>query len=245
MPTISEGLELENAVLRELLTKAGRDAARLLVEADIVASEGEAAKQLQALILEEVHHRIKNTLATVIAITSQTLRSSDSLENGRLAVEARLLALARAQDLLLEVKWKNAKLKDVIQAAIEPFENHAVRRFLIHDTRTDIDATAVLPLTMTLNELCTNAVKYGALSNMDGRIEITSLVNEKSQYLKLTWVEKGGPSVAEPTRLSFGTRLITRLADQLHGKAHLRYLPAGLVYELDVPMSSLLPTPEN
>ncbi len=176
---MSEDLELENAALRELLTQAGRDAARLLVKADIVASEGEAAKQLQALILEEVHHRMKNTLATIIAITSQTLRTADSLENGRLAVEARLLALARTQDLLLEVKWKSAKLKDVIQAAIEPFENHAVRQFLVHDIRTEIDAMVVLPLSMTLNELCTNAVKYGALSNLDGRIEIKSLVNEE------------------------------------------------------------------
>ncbi len=68
---------------------------------------------------------------------------------------------------------------------------------------------------------------------------------KSSQHLKLTWVEKGGPLVSEPMRSSFGTRLITRLADQLHGKAHLKYLSAGLVYELDVPLSSLLPTAEN
>jgi two-component sensor histidine kinase len=232
-------LEAENAGLRELLTQAEIDAARLLAQAGIDATENEAAKRLQRLLLEELHHRVKNTLATVIAITSQSLRTAETLEQGRLAVESRLVALGRAHDLLLQANWASAKLTDVIHAAIQPFDSDDVQRFAVHDTEIEVGPSAVLPLTMSLNELCTNAVKYGALSNTTGRVEITSAVDEGAQRLKLTWTESGGPPVQEPTRRSFGTRLIGRLADQLQGEARLRYEPAGVVYELDIPLMAL------
>src|SRR5205814_6631063 len=98
---LEDALELENAGLRDLLTQAGIDAARLLAQAGIDATENETAKRLQRLLLEELHHRVKNTLATIIAITSQSLRNAESLEKGRDAVESRLIALGRAHDLLL------------------------------------------------------------------------------------------------------------------------------------------------
>src|SRR5213080_3797673 len=94
-------LETENAGLREMLTQAAIDAARILKQAGIEATENETAKRLQHLLLEELHHRVKNTLATVIAITSQSLRNAASLDEGRKAVESRLIALGRAHDLLL------------------------------------------------------------------------------------------------------------------------------------------------
>ena len=231
-------LQAENAGLRELLTQAGIDAARLLAQAGIDATENETAKRLQRLLLEELHHRVKNTLATVIAITSQSLRNAASLEEGRLAVESRLIALGRAHDLLLQANWASAKLTDVVRAAIEPFNSRA-GRFVVHDTDLEVGPGMVLPLTMSLNELCTNAVKYGALSNAAGRIEIASAIDDKALRFKLTWTETGGPPVREPTRRSFGTRLINRLAEQLHGDVRLRYEPAGVVYELDVPLAAL------
>src|SRR5437588_3603371 len=101
-------LETENASLREMLTQAGIDAARILAQAGIDATENEVAKRLQRLLLEELHHRVKNTLATVIAITSQSLRTAVSLDEGRLAVESRLVALGRAHDLLLQAQWASA-----------------------------------------------------------------------------------------------------------------------------------------
>ena len=230
-------LEAENAGLRELLTQAGIDAARLLAQAGIDATENEAAKRLQHLLLEELHHRVKNTLATVIAITSQSLRTAESLEQGRLAVESRLVALGKAHDLLLQAHLSSAKLADVVRSAVEPFGSQGMRRFVVRDVALDIGPGAVLPISMSLNELCTNAVKYGALSNAVGRVEITSTVNDKR--LKLTWIEKGGPAVQEPTRRGFGTRLIGRLAEQLRGDVRLDYQPTGLVYELDVPLGAL------
>jgi two-component sensor histidine kinase len=205
----------------------------------------DAVKRVQHLLLQELHHRVKNMLMTVIGITSQSLRSAPNLEEGRLAVESRLAALGRAHDLLLESNRAGAKLSEVIHDAIEPFDIHDVRRFVVQDTPIEIASEAVLPLTMSLNELCTNAVKYGALSNATGRIDITSTVDDKAQRLKLRWSERGGPVVREPTRLSFGTRLINRLADQLHGDVRLRYEPEGVVYELDIPLSVTRAAPAN
>src|SRR5215212_2734079 len=109
-----DALEAEITRLRELLAQAGIDASRLLAQAGLDATENEVAKRLQRLLLEELHHRVKNTLATVIAITSQSLRNAASLEEGQKAVESRLIALGRAHDLLLQAHWTSAKLTDVI-----------------------------------------------------------------------------------------------------------------------------------
>jgi two-component sensor histidine kinase len=130
-------------------------------------------------------------------------------------------------------------LTDVICTAVEPFDCHDPRRFVLPKTDIQIGPSAVLPLTMSLNELCTNAVKYGALSNETGTVEITSATEEKGERLKLIWTEKGGPAVLEPTRYSFGTRLISRLADQLKGHVVLRYEPTGVVCEIDLPLAAL------
>jgi two-component sensor histidine kinase len=230
-------LELENADLRDLLTQAGIDAARLLAKAGIDATENEAAKRFQHLLLEELHHRVKNTLATVIAITSQSLRAAEDLEQGRLAVERRLVALGRAHDLLLQAHWRRAKLADVIDSAIEPFESSDRQRFIVQAVSIDVGSGAILALTMSLNELCTNALKYGALSNPTGHVDIVSTVDDTT--LRLRWIEKGGPAVSVPSRRSFGSRLIGRLAEQLHGEVRITYEPVGLVYELDLPLSAL------
>jgi two-component sensor histidine kinase len=241
MPSKSdpENFETENTALRQLLTQAGLDAARLLARAGIDASKNEAAMQLQRLLLEELHHRVKNTLATVIAITSQSLRNAETLEEGRVAVENRLATLGRAHDLLLQANWANAQLRDVIRAAVQPFEDDRISRFFIQDIALSIDASAVLPLTMSLNELCTNAVKYGALSVPAGRITIIPSTNDAAQRFKLSWTETAGPMIKEPKRHGFGTRLINRLAAQLHGEARLRYDVQGVKYELDVPLAAV------
>ena len=161
------------------------------------------------------------------------------LEQGRIAVESRLFALGRAHDLLLQANWLRAQLGHVIRAAIEPFDDPHSSRFTVREITLDVDATAVLPLTMSLNELCTNAVKYGALSVPAGRIEISPSVDQKAKRFKLSWTELGGPIVQEPKRRGFGTQLIDKLADQLRGEARLKYDPHGIVYQLDLPLSAL------
>ncbi len=232
-------LAAENAGLRTLLVQAGIDAARLLAEAGIHAAENEAAKKLQRLLLEELHHRVKNTLATVIAITTQSLRNAPNLKEGGEAVELRLVALGRAHDLLLQSQTTGASMADIIHAAIEPYDRKQNPRFVVKGEPIDVGAAAVLSLSMSLNELCTNAVKHGALSNATGRVEISATIAGTPPHMKLIWTDTGGPPAVEPTRRSFGTRLIGRLAEELHGKVTLAYPPAGFIYELDVPSSAL------
>ena len=238
-PATQEDLTAENDTLRLLLERAGIDAKVLLAQAGIDAKEREAADKLQALILEELHHRIKNTLATVTAIASQSLRTATSLEHAQLAIEGRLIALGRAHDLLLQVSWASAGLVDTIRGAIEPYESKEAARFSIDGPDLGITPNAAIALAMTLNELCTNTTKFGALSVPGGRIRIAWSIEEQAQRLRLTWTEVGGPEVAAPRRRSFGTRMMEALGGQLNGQVQLAYQPTGFVYMLDVPLSAV------
>src|SRR6202047_834408 len=240
-PTVpQEFLKAENVGLRMLLEQASIDALALLAQAGIDAEQRETADRLQKLILEELHHRIKNTLATVSAIASQSLRTATSLEHGQHAIEGRLVALGRAHDLLLLARWANADLAHTIRGATEPYESEGAGRFSIAGPDIKITSGAVIALAMTLNELCTNTTKFGALSVPAGSVDIAWKIDEGMERLQLTWSEKGGPSVRAPSRQSFGTRLIGSLGQQLKGQVKLAYDPTGFVYTLGVPMSSLV-----
>jgi len=236
----NELLTAENDSLRLLLEQAGIDAEVLLEQAGIDAKEREAADKLQKLILEELHHRIKNTLATVSAIASQSLRTATSIEHGQQAIEGRLIALGRAHDLLLQARWANSDLASTIRGATEPYDSEGEGRFSISGPDIKITSGAVIALAMTLNELCTNTTKFGALSVPGGSVDIAWSVDEEKRQLKMTWSEKGGPPVSAPSRKSFGTRLIGSLGQQLKGQVNLGYAPTGFVYALDVPMTSLV-----
>jgi two-component sensor histidine kinase/CheY-like chemotaxis protein len=236
----NEVLTAENDSLRLLLEQAGIDAEVLLAQAGIDAKEREAAEKLQKLILEELHHRIKNTLATVSAIASQSLRTATSIEHGQHAIEGRLVALGRAHDLLLQARWANADFANTIRGATAPYDNEGAGRFSIAGPDIKITSGAVIALAMTLNELCTNTTKFGALSVPSGSIDIAWKIDDGQERLQLTWSEKGGPSVCAPSRQSFGTRLIGSLGQQLKGQVKLAYDPSGFVYTLGVPMSSLV-----
>jgi two-component sensor histidine kinase/CheY-like chemotaxis protein len=232
-------LTAENGSLRLLLEQAGIDAKALLAQAGIDAREREAADKLQKLILGEMHHRIKNTLATVSAIAAQSLRTATSIEHGQQAIESRLIALGRAHDLLMQVSWANSSLMNTVRGATEPYAGQGTGRFSIEGPDLGITSGAVIALAMTLNELCTNTTKFGALSVPAGRIDIAWTIDEEAQRLRMTWTEKGGPAVMAPTRRSFGTRMMGSLGQQLNGKVLLDYQPTGFVYTLDVPLSSL------
>jgi two-component sensor histidine kinase len=222
-------LDTENAQLRQLLAQAGVDAA-----------EQKVMDGLQRLLLEELHHRIKNVLATVMAVASQSLRNVDNVEQGRQAIEHRLLALGRVHDLLLKTNWTSATLESIVRTAIDPFDRGT--RFFLEIPDIDVSPSAVLPLAMILNELCTNAVKYGALSNADGHVAISAAVNASNERFGFTWAETAGPPVSIPTRQSFGTRLIEQgFVGELRGEAHLSFERSGVVCKLDIPLASLLP----
>ena len=233
-------LSAENDSLRLLLEQAGIDAKTLLAQAGIDAKEREAADKLQKLILGELHHRIKNTLATVSAIASQSFRAAISVEHGQKAMEGRLIALGRAHDLLMQISWANASLTHTLSGATEPYDSQGGRRFHFNGPDIRITSGAVIALAMTLNELCTNTTKFGALSNPAGRVEIAWTIDEMKQRLRLIWTETGGPTVEPPTRRSFGTRMMESLGQQLNGQVHLAYEPSGFVYTLDVPLGSVI-----
>lgn len=233
-----ESLTAENGSLRVLLAQAAIDAKALLTQSGIDAKEREAADKLQKLILEELHHRIKNTLATVNAIASQSLRTATSLEHARQAIDGRLVALGRAHDLLMQVSWASASLIQTVRGATEPYDSKGIGHFSIEGPDIGITSGAVIALALTLNELCTNTTKFGSLSVPEGRVEIAWSVDEK-QRLRLSWTEKDGPPVATPTRRSFGTRMMGSLGQQLQGEVQLAYEPTGFIYTLNVPLRSL------
>ena len=141
---------------------------------------------------------IATTLATVSAIASQSLRTATSIEHGQQAIESRLQALGRAHDLLLQARWSSASLAHVVQGATEPYDSQGEGKFSIQGPDLKIASGAVIALAMTLNELCTNTTKFGALSVPAGRIEIAWTTDDENQRLRLTWSENGGPPVAPP-----------------------------------------------
>jgi two-component sensor histidine kinase/FixJ family two-component response regulator len=234
-------LSAENDSLRLLLEQAGIDADTLLAQAGIDAKEREAADKLQKLILGELHHRIKNTLATVSAIASQSLRAATSIEHAQKAIEGRLIALGRAHDLLMQVSWANASLTHTFSGATEPYDSRGARRFHFNGPDLRISSGAAIALAMTFNELCTNTTKFGALSVAAGHVAVVWSIEEEKQRLRLTWTERGGPAVKPPTRRSFGTRMMESLGQQLNGQVQLAYEPSGFIYSLDVPLGSIIP----
>jgi two-component sensor histidine kinase/CheY-like chemotaxis protein len=233
-------LSAENDSLRLLLEQAGIDAQALLVQAGIDAEQRDAADKLQKLILGELHHRVKNTLAMVSAIASQSFRAAPSIEHGQKAMEGRLIALGRAHDLLMQVSWASASLTHTLSSATEPYDSQGERRFHFNGPDVRITSVAVIALAMTFNELCTNTTKFGALSVPTGRVEIAWTIDDLNQRLRLVWTEKGGPTVELPTRRSFGTRMMGSLGQQLTGQVRLAYEPGGFIYSLDVPLKSVI-----
>jgi two-component sensor histidine kinase len=143
----------------------------------------------------------------------------------------------------MQVSWANASLALTIRGATEPYDSRGAGRFSIEGPDIRISSGAVIALAMTLNELCTNTTKFGALSVPTGRIGIAWSIDEEAQRLRLTWTEMDGPAVRPPTRRSFGTRMMESLGQQLNGQVRLTYEPAGFVYMLDVPLASLAVTP--
>jgi two-component sensor histidine kinase len=232
-----DALTTENDSLKLALEQAGIDAKALLVQSGIDAEERHASDKLQHLIHAELHHRIKNMLATVSAITHQSLRTATSMPHASAAIDGRFAALGRAHDLLTRVSWDNATIESTVRNAVEPFDQGS-GRFVISGENIRITSSSVIAFAMTLNELCTNTTKFGALSVPDGRVQIQwSAVGDR---LHFEWVEIGGPPVNAPTRKSFGTRMMTSLGQQLRGEVQLDYRPDGFVYTLDVPLGALV-----
>jgi two-component sensor histidine kinase len=177
-------------------------------------------------------HRIKNTLTQVQAIANQTLRSASDEE--RSAFAGRLCSLGGAYDLLTAEKWDRAPLTDVIGTALHPFQENNRERFLIEGPGDlFLDSRKSLAVAMMFHELATNAVKYGALSNMSGRISVEWRLSQPAR-LELRWKERGGPPVVQPERRGFGSRLIEQSLTGDSGKTQVTYDPRGLECMIEI-----------
>jgi two-component sensor histidine kinase len=203
-----------------------------------LATEKRAAEH-QRLLIDELNHRVKNTLATVQSITAQTLRTAETTKAASEALETRLLALSRAHDVLTRESWEGADLKEVVGRALEPYQIHGERRLRITGQHVRLTPRMSLALAMALHELATNAAKYGALANKTGTINVSWTVQNGAAppRLLLQWVEAGGPPVTPPKRRGFGSRLIERsLAQDLDGQVDIAFAPTGVVCTVDTPI---------
>jgi PAS domain S-box-containing protein len=204
---------------------------------DITAEK--KAQEHQRLLINELNHRVKNTLATVQSIAKQTLRNAPSMQEARDALESRLLALSRAHDVLTQENWEGADLYDIVAQAVAPYSSPGEDRLHLKGSEVRLPPRMALAIAMAFQELATNAVKYGALSNTAGEVRIEWDLHEGAgeRRLHLMWAESGGPSVREPSRRGFGTRLIERsLAQDLGGQVKVRFEPSGLVCTVDAPL---------
>ena len=189
------------------------------------------------LLLNELNHRVKNTLATVQSFAVQTLRNSPTAEQARETLEARLVALARAHDVLTDEHWEAANLSDVVASALSPYFDKAdSSRRHIAGCEVRLKPKAALAFSMVLHELATNAVKYGALSIEAGQLHIDWEITGSAR-LVLHWKEKGGPTVERPQRRGFGSRLIEHgIAHDMAGRADWDFAPEGLTCRIEVPL---------
>ena len=192
-------------------------------------------------MIDELNHRVKNTMSTVQSIVTQALRRpTDPTAVGE-AIESRILALSRSHDLLTIGHWEGARLHDLVDTALEPFEVVAGRaeRFTIDGDNIYLSPKVTLALAIALHELATNAVKYGAFSNDAGTIAITWTVTRpgEGERLVLRWIEHGGPRVSPPSHKGFGSWVIERgLTHELGGRVSLDYRPEGVACTIDIPL---------
>ena len=203
-------------------------------------TESKSADERQRLLINELNHRVKNTLATVQSIAAQTLRNAGSPDQARRDLDERLIALSRAHDVLTRENWEGANLRAVVTQAVDPYRGDRVERFRTSGPQVRLSPRMALALSMALQELATNAVKYGALSREKGLVAIEWTVRPGAEpALRLTWTESGGPRVVAPRRRGFGSRLIERsLAHDLNGTVVIDFDPQGVVCTIEAPIES-------
>jgi PAS domain S-box-containing protein len=191
------------------------------------------------LVVNELNHRVKNTLAIMQAVAAQTFRNIDDLPDAQAKFAARIMALAKANDLLTREGWEGASLRDVINLAAQAHAGPNQTRVSVEGPIVKLTPKTAMSLSMGVHELATNATKYGALSVPAGRIHVHWTLAQAAgrDRLRLEWREFGGPAVAAPKRTGFGSRLIHRgLAAELEGTVELLFEPDGVVCRIDAPL---------
>jgi two-component sensor histidine kinase len=193
-------------------------------------AERERAREQERLMLAELQHRVKNTLAVVQSIAAQSFRSGADLAAARSVFTDRLVALAEAHNILSEASWASASISELLERTLRPFVGETAGRFAIAGDDVLVSADQAIALALCFHELATNATKHGALSNGTGRVDVSwrTLPGEPSR-VAVEWRERDGPPVAPPGRLGFGARLLQRgLPERSRPAVDIDYAPEGL-----------------
>ncbi|MGO4407995.1 PAS domain-containing protein [Bosea sp. RAF48] len=203
-------------------------------------TENRRNEEQRLLLTAELKHRVKNSMATIQSIATQTLRNASSLKEASEVLTARMQSLASAHDLLTREEWQSATIAESVAIALQSFEVPGANRFRVGGPNVSLGPRAAMAMVLALHELSTNAVKYGALSVPEGHVNVDWHVTRHGaqEMIEFRWQEVAGPSVkGKPSRNGFGTRLIEKvLAAELNGKGEIRYLPSGLVFTIIAPM---------
>lgn len=200
------------------------------------------AEERQRQLLDELNHRVKNTLASVQSIAQMTMRGTSSLDEFADKLNARLSALSRSHDLLARETWQGASLFNIIRDTLSTWPGD--NRVTVEDPEIRLGPTVAVTLGMAFHELATNAAKYGALSSETGRVAVVWTVDWRAEPVPavvLSWTETGGPTVQPAERRGFGTRLIeSGLARELNAGISLDFDPSGLKCWMRLPLSNKL-----
>ncbi|MEI1253007.1 PAS domain S-box protein [Rhizobium aouanii] len=219
-----------------------RNAAGKIIGASKIArdiTERRQEERRRQLLVNELNHRVKNTLATVQSLAGQTFRGERGSQSFKL-FETRLVALARAHDLLTRESWEGADIHEILERSIHAIHPDSPNRIEISGPALRLRPKLALSLSMAFHELATNAVKYGALSTGAGRVVVHWDVKgtESDRSIRLLWTEYGGPPVKSPTRKGFGSRLLEQaLARELGARAELSFPESGIIFALDGPVA--------
>jgi two-component sensor histidine kinase/PAS domain-containing protein len=220
--------------------------ARRVANIVVDVTERKQSEERTKLLIDELNHRVKNTLATVQAIVAQSLRDERDTKDARETIEARLQSLSSSHNLLTRGNWEGSDLHEVVGEAMRPFLRPSTERQIsVEGPQVRLRPKVALSLGMAFHELATNASKYGALSVASGQVAIwwTPALAGTVPHLELFWREQGGPTVKPRSRRGFGSRLIEQgLAHELGGSALLEYLPSGINCRISFP---LLPVEEE
>ena len=228
-----------------LLNDAKEPVGSVVTLTDITARK--RGEDQQTMLVAELNHRVKNILAIVSSVAGQTVRASSSLASFSTAFSGRIKALALAHDVLTRTRWIGIGLNELLTAVIEPHRGADGMRVTLRGPPVLLPAQAVMPLSMAMHELATNASKYGSLSVPHGTVTIEWALRENGvPRVDLTWIEQGGPHVEPRGASGFGTKLIDRVVGyDLDGKVNLSFEPAGLRAVLSFPIKADAPSPES
>jgi two-component sensor histidine kinase len=220
---------------------------RAIAERDDVLEANRTFEQRQSLLVRELHHRVKNTLATVQALVGATRRSTGSFDAFYRSFSNRITSLAKTHNLLTEDYWQTAPLREIALSELKPFAESRQPRFMLIGPPVELSADLAVPVGMALHELTTNAIWHGALSVPGGHVEVRWSVDEVEgvRKLHLEWRERGGPPVGEPQHQGFGTTLLQRvLPMQCKAEVEVQYDLEGLRFRMQAPLieQRLVPT---